>query len=96
MRIRNFVHKGLKRLYEDDNPKGLPAACVDKLRKMLGFMNAMEDAEELRAITTWKPHLLTGDRKGTWSLFVNRNWRLTFWIDASEKEICDVNFEDYH
>ena len=96
MRIRNFVHKGLKRLYEDDNPKGLPAACVDKLRKMLGFMNAMEDAEELRAITTWKPHLLTGDRKGTWSLFVSRNWRLTFWIDASEKEICDVNFEDYH
>lgn len=96
MRIRNFVHKGLKRLYEDDNPKGLPAACVDKLRKMLGFMNAMEDAEELRAITTWKPHLLTGDRKGTWSLFVTRNWRLTFWIEASEKEICDVNFEDYH
>ena len=96
MRIRNFVHKGLKRLYEDDNPKRLPAACVDKLRKMLGFMTAMEDAEELRAITTWKPHLLTGDRKGTWSLFVTRNWRLTFWIDASEKEICDVNFEDYH
>ena len=96
MRIRNFVHRGLKRLYDDDNPKGLPAACVDKLRKMLGFMNAMEDAEELRAITTWKPHLLTGDRKGTWSLFVTRNWRLTFWIDASEKEICDVNFEDYH
>ena len=69
---------------------------VDKLRKMLGFMNAMEDAEELRAITAWKHHLLTGDRKGTWSLFVSRNWRLTFWIDASEKEICDVNFEDYH
>ena len=96
MRIRNFVHKTLKRLYEDDNPKGLPAACVDKLRKMLGFMNAMEDAGELRAITSWKPHLLTGDRKGTWSLFVTRNWRLTFWVDASEKEICDVNFEDYH
>jgi toxin HigB-1 len=63
---------------------------------MLGFMNAMEDAEELRAITSWKPHLLTGDRKGTWSLFVTRNWRLTFWVDASEKEVCDVNFEDYH
>jgi len=20
----------------------------------------------------------------------------TFWIDAAEEEICDVNFEDYH
>ena len=34
--------------------------------------------------------------KGTWSLHVTRNWRLTFWIDEDEKEICDVNFEDYH
>lgn len=96
MKIRNFVHKGLKRLYEDDNPKGLPAAFVDKIRKMLAFMEAMEDAEELRTIPTWKAHLLAGDRKGTWSLSVTRNWRITLWIDADEKEICDVNFEDYH
>lgn len=29
-------------------------------------------------------------------LYVTRNWRITFRIDADEKEICDVNFEDYH
>jgi proteic killer suppression protein len=96
VKIRNFVHKGLKRLYEENTPKGVPSAGVDKLRKMLAFMDAMEDAQELRSIATWKAHLLTGERAGIWSLHVTRNWRMTFWVDAAEKEICDVNFEDYH
>jgi toxin HigB-1 len=47
------------------------------------------------ALTVWKVHTLTGDRKGTWSLSVTRNQRLTFHIDA-ERMICDVNLEDYH
>jgi plasmid maintenance system killer protein len=33
--------------------------------------------------------------KGTWSLMVTRNRRLTFNID-DEFEICDLNLEDYH
>jgi len=96
VRIPNFVHKGLKKLYEDDNAKALPPACVDKLRKIFAFMEAMEDATELRAIPTWKAHLLTGNRKGTWSMHVTRNWRLSFSIDPVEREIWNVNFEDYH
>jgi len=74
----------------------MPSASVDKLRKMLAFMDAMENAQELRSIATWKPHLLTGDRAGIWTLHVTRNWRMTFWVDAAEKEICDVSLEDYH
>jgi toxin HigB-1 len=96
VKIRNFVHKGLKRLYEEDNPKGLPSPAIDKLRKIVVFLEAMEDPGELRTIPVWKAHLLTGNRKGTWSLHVTRNWRMTFWIDTAEREICDVNFEDYH
>jgi len=42
------------------------------------------------------PHTLTGDRKGTWSLTVTRNRRLTFRIHATDLEICDLNLEDYH
>jgi proteic killer suppression protein len=52
--------------------------------------------EELRTFATWKVHTLTGDRKGTWSLSVTANRRLTFRIDTAEHEICDVNLEDYH
>jgi proteic killer suppression protein len=96
MRIRDFAHKGLKRLYRDATSKGVPADTVDKLRKMFAYLDDMEDPEELRALTAWKAHMLTGDRKGTWSLSVTRNRRLTFRIDTGEREVCDVNLEDYH
>ena len=96
MRIRGFLHKGLRRLYAEDNPKGLPAEAADKLRKMLAFLQDMEGADELRVIAVWKAHQMSGDRKGTWSLHVTRNWRLTFRVDAVEHEILDVNYEDYH
>jgi proteic killer suppression protein len=96
VRIRSFVHKGLKRLYAEDNPKGLPPDAVDRIRKMMAFLQDMEDAGELRAIPAWKAHQMSGDRKGTWSLVVTRNWRLTFRVDAAENEILDLNYEDYH
>ncbi len=96
VKIRNFAHKGLKRLYAGDSAKAVPPDTVDKLRKMLAYLDDMEDPEELRLLPTWKAHQLTGDRKGTWSLSVTRNRRLTFHVDAGEREIRDVNLEDYH
>ena len=35
-----------------------------------------------------------GDRKGTWSVSVNGNWRVTFSSDG--KDVVDVDYEDYH
>ena len=96
MEIRNFVHKGLKKLYAEDNAKVVPPDTVSKLRKMLAFLDDMEDPEELRALRSWKVHTLTGDRKGTWSLSVTANRRLTFRIDPSERQIYDLDLEDYH
>ncbi len=96
MKIRNFAHKGLKRLYFEDSVKAVPPDTVDKLRKMLAYLDDMQGPEELRSLPSWKAHTLAGDRKGTWSLSVTRNRRLTFRIDTAEREICDVNLEDYH
>lgn len=96
MKIRSFAHKGLKRLYAEDSVKGVPPDAADKLRKMLAFLDEMQEPEELRSLPAWKVHALTGDRKGTWSLSVTRNRRLTFQIDTAEGEICDINLEDYH
>jgi proteic killer suppression protein len=76
--------------------KGVPPDTVDKLRKMLAFLDDMQDPEELRTLAAWKVHTLTGDRTGTWSLRVTRHRRLTFRIDIAEREIYDVNREEYH
>ena len=94
--MRSFAHKGLKCLYQDDSTKGVPADTVDKLRKMLAFLDNMEHPQEVRTLSDWKAHTLSGDRAGTWSHTVTRNRRLTFMVDATEWELCDLNLEDYH
>jgi proteic killer suppression protein len=69
MRIRNVLHKGLRRFIEDDDKSGIQAAVAEKLRRMISFLQDMEKETELKAMPNWKAHQLTGDRKGTWSLF---------------------------
>ena len=96
MRIEHFLHKGLKKLYLDDSAKGLPAQSADKLRKMLAFLQDMNEETEIESIPIWKAHRLTGDRKGVWSLHVTKNRRLTFRIDRDASEVRDLNLEDYH
>ncbi len=96
MKIRNVIHKGLRRFIEDDNASGLPAAVVPKVRNIVSFLQDMEQEGELRTVPGWKAHQMTGDRKGTWSLFVTRNWRITFRIEQAEIEIIDLDYEDYH
>jgi proteic killer suppression protein len=96
MRIRNILHKSLRRFIEHDDKSGLHAAVVEKLRRMISFLQDMEKEDELKTVPAWKAHQLTGGRKGTWSLSVTRNWRLTFRIDQNAIEIIDLDYEDYH
>jgi proteic killer suppression protein len=63
---------------------------------MLAFLDDMEDPEELRALPSWRAHTLTGDCRGTRSLSVTANRRLTFRVNTGEQEIYDANLEDYH
>ena len=96
MKIRNVIHKGLRRFIESDDARGLQPVAVPKLRRMVSFLQDMGHQDELRTVPTWKAHQLAGDRRGTWSLFVTKNWRLTFRIDNEEIEIVDLDYEDYH
>jgi proteic killer suppression protein len=96
MRIRNVLHKGLRRFIEQDDQSGIQAAVAEKLRRMISFLQDMEKEDELKTVPAWKAHKLTGDRKGTWSLSVTRNWRLTFCIDQDQIELIDLDYEDYH
>jgi proteic killer suppression protein len=96
MKIGSVRHKGLRRFIEKDDPSGLPAAFVEKIRNILSFLQDMERISELQTIPSWRAHQLTGDRKGLWSLTVSRNWRITFRFDEVELEIVDLDYEDYH
>ena len=39
-------------------------------------------------------HELKGKRKGTWSVQVTGNWRVTFKLQKGD--VFDVDYEDYH
>jgi proteic killer suppression protein len=96
MKIRKVVHRGLRRFIQHNDASMLAPAVVERVRNILTFLQEMETAQELRDVPSWKAHQLTGDRKGTWSLTVTRNWRITFKIDQTEGEIFDLDYEDYH
>jgi toxin HigB-1 len=93
--IKSIRHKGLRSLFEKGNAKGLPAAYVEKLRDILFTLNSAgrlpADANQLG----FGLYPMTGSRKGTWSITVSRNWRVTFEIEKG-REAVNVDFEDYH
>ena len=96
MKIRNVVHRGLRRFIASNDSSALAPAVVEKVRNIVTFLQEIEDVRELQDVSSWKVHRLSGGRKGTWSLAVTRNWRLTFRVDDAEGEIFDLNYEDYH
>ena len=96
MDIRSIAHRGLRRFIVKDDSSGLPAAFVEKIRNIVSFLQDMGSTDELRSIPGWRAHQLSSNRRDTWSLTVNRNWRITFRVDESDGTIVDLNFEDYH
>ena len=91
--IESFAHKGLKRLFEKDDPRGLSPDHVEKITLILTMLDAAETVEALN-IPSFRLHRLTGDLKGFWAVTVRANWRIIFrFADGAASE---VNLVDYH
>src|SRR5438132_14089154 len=73
--IESFKHKGLRQLFEDDNPRGVNPEHVRKIRQILSLMNAAQKIADLD-YSTFRLHPLTGNLKGFWSITVRANWRI--------------------
>jgi toxin HigB-1 len=95
MEIGSIRHKALLAFVETGKLKGLPSNLVDRLRKMLVWLDAIDHPSELYVPPNYGAHQLSGDRAGVWSLTVSRNWRMTFRVSA-QVTIEDLNLEDYH
>ena len=94
MRLATFRHKGLERFWRDDDASGVPAQQVEKLRAMLTAIEEAQGINEIALFSGWKLHPLKGNRKGTWSMTVTRNYRLTF--KPRGIAIEEIDLEDYH
>jgi proteic killer suppression protein len=96
MELVRFRHKGIRQLYEDENPRAVPPAMAEKLSKLLFAMETADSIEQLGRFPGWKLHSLKGDLKGFWSLTVTGNWRLIFRYDQNANVASDINLIDYH
>ncbi len=91
--IKRFRHKGLESLFQTGKPKGLDAHLAKKLTRQLFALNA-GPLPEVMNLPGWKLHELKGERKGTWSIWVTGNTRLTW--TQSGLDADEVDLEDYH
>jgi toxin HigB-1 len=94
MRVLSARHKGLKRLIEDDDERGIRPDLVRRVRRILTALLSAQDIAGLQGPPGWRVHQLTGDRAGTWSISVSGNWRITFHVDGDI--VKDLDLEDYH
>lgn len=91
--IKSFAHKGLEKFYSKGSKAGIQPKHADKLRLILAQLDNSSDVTDMD-IPTLNLHELKGDRKGTWSVTVQANWRVTFLFKEADAEV--VNYEDYH
>ncbi len=91
--IRSIRHKGLKRLYEDDDARGVIAEHAVKLRDILVRLDAANTIADMD-LPGFRLHSLKGHFKGFWAVTVRANWRVIFRM--SEGDALDVDYVDYH
>jgi toxin HigB-1 len=91
--IRSIRHKGLKRLYEEGDPRGVISEHAEKLRDILARLDAASDASDLN-LPGFRLHPLKGEFKGFWAVTVRANWRVIFRFGDHNAD--DVDYLDYH
>lgn len=95
MDIDSIRHKALRRFVETGQSKGLPGDLVERILKMVSFIIDAEDIDELAVPPNYGLHPMKGDRLGTWSMTVTKNWRMTFTLTETGA-VADLDLEDYH
>jgi len=91
--IKSFRHKGLKRLFETGERRGVAPELANRLRRQLDVLNRARTTADMN-LPGYRLHRLKGNRAGTWSVTVSGNWRVTFTFEG--EDAFDVDFEDYH
>jgi len=91
--IESFRHKGLKRLYEDDDPRGVATEHLTKLRNILARLDAAASVEDMN-LPGFNLHALKGELRGFWAVTVRANWRVIFRF--AEGNAFEVDYLDYH
>jgi proteic killer suppression protein len=92
--IRSFADKETSRIWKGLSSRKLPPGIQQTARRKLRQLDAAERLNEMAVPRGNRLEELKGERKGTYGVRINDQWRITFrWRDGDADE---VRIEGYH
>jgi toxin HigB-1 len=91
--IRSFRHRGLRRLFEEGDRRGVRPDHLPKIRRILLRLDAAGTPSDVDA-PGFGLHPLKGALRGYWAVRVSGNWRIVFSFE--DGDAVDVDLVDYH
>lgn len=88
--IKSFVHKGLEEFFRTGSKAGIQPHHASRLRLQLTMLDKAKQPKDMNA-PGWRLHQLS---TGHWSIWVNGNWRMTFYFEGEDAMLVD--YQDYH
>jgi proteic killer suppression protein len=92
--IKSFRDRQTELVWSREYSKRLPRDIQERALMKLQQLHAAGDLKDLSIPSSNKLEPLKGDRKGEYSIRVNKQWRICFkWKDG---HAADVEITDYH
>lgn len=91
--IQSFRHRGLKRLFENNETKGIRADYLSKVENILAVLNRSRSVEDMN-LPGFRLHGLKGNLRGFYAVTVRANYRVIFRFE--DGHAFDVDLTDYH
>ena len=91
--IESFKHKGLKKLYQDGDRRGIRPDQAERIENILSMLSVAEKLKDLD-LPSLRLHPLKGELKGRHAVTVRANWRIVFRFE--DGDCYDVDLVDYH
>lgn len=90
--IRSFRSRALKRLWNDNDARGIRPDQLGRVARVLAELNVASSPDQLN-LPGYRFHALHG-RPTRYSVTVTRTWRITFKWEG--EDAVRVDYEDYH
>ncbi len=92
--IRSFAERDTELVWNGVRSRRLPDDVQRAGQRKLEMLDAAETVQDLREPPSNRLEMLKGDRKGFWSIRINKQWRVIFrWVNGYAE---DVEIIDYH
>jgi toxin HigB-1 len=92
--IRSFRDRETARVWSREFSKKLPGTIQERALMKLQQLHAAGDLRDLAIPASNQLEALEGNRKGQYSIRINKQWRICFeWQDG---EASEVQIVDYH